>query len=40
MDSAGTPVVVIGDWSGELSSAGFDDRTRVDELPKDYSSGI
>lgn len=40
MDRVGSRVVLIGDYAGEGFSRGFDDPTRLPELPHDYSGGI
>jgi hypothetical protein len=40
MDRVGTRVVLIGDYSGEGFSTGFDDPDRLTELPWDYSGVI
>ena len=40
MDSAGSRVVLLGDYGGESFSVGFNDPARAAELPKDYSGGI
>ncbi len=40
MDQIGTRIVLIGDYGGESFSKGFDDPSRVEALPKDYSGGI
>jgi glycerophosphoryl diester phosphodiesterase len=40
MDEAGTLVLLIGDYHGEGFSQGFDDPSRLSDLPSDYSGGI
>jgi glycerophosphoryl diester phosphodiesterase len=40
MDAVGTRVVMIGDYGGGGLSSGFDDPSRIAELPGDFGGGI